>query len=108
MARDHLELTEITCLPSGRGIAAGLNSVWMVNIYAPSGAQRRREREEFYAVELLYLMRTIPGMMIMEGDFIRVLVQVDYTGKVKKGKVPRWGLLKQHYSQWLIVLLNPK
>jgi hypothetical protein len=25
-----------------------------------------------------------------------------------KGKVPRWGLLKQHYSLWLIVLLTPK
>jgi exonuclease III len=37
-ARDHLELQEITCLPSGRGIAVGLNGVWMVNIYAPSGA----------------------------------------------------------------------
>jgi hypothetical protein len=25
-----------------------------------------------------------------------------------KGKVPRWGLLKQHYSLMLIVLLTPK
>jgi hypothetical protein len=24
------------------------------------------------------------------------------------GKIPRWGLFKQHYSQWLIVLLTPK
>jgi exonuclease III len=44
IAREKLELTEIKCLPSRKGIAARLNGVTLVNIYAPSGAEKRRGR----------------------------------------------------------------
>jgi hypothetical protein len=30
IARNHLELQDITCLPSDIGIAAGMNGVWVV------------------------------------------------------------------------------
>jgi hypothetical protein len=59
------EVQQIKCLPSSRGIAARLNWVWLVNICAPSGAERRREGEEFYTVELPYFMRTIPDRVIL-------------------------------------------
>jgi hypothetical protein len=49
---------------------------------APSGAERRRQREELYTVELPYLMRTIAGRMILGGGFNCVLAQADCTGKV--------------------------
>jgi hypothetical protein len=76
-----MELKEVTCLPTGRGIAAGLNGVWMVNIYAPFGEVRRRERKEFCIWELSYRMRTITGMMIVGGNFNCVLAQTDCIGK---------------------------
>jgi len=39
LTREHLPLTRTVCLPSGRGIAANFQGVWLVNIYAPSGAE---------------------------------------------------------------------
>jgi exonuclease III len=81
ISRDQLELKGIKCLPSGRGIAATLNGVSLVNIYAPSGAEKRTEREDFYTLELPYLMRTTPSRMILGGDFNCVLTQTDCTGK---------------------------
>jgi exonuclease III len=79
IAREQMEIKEIKCLPSGRGIAATLNGVALVNTYAPSGAEKRREREEFYTLELPYLMRTTPSRMILGGDFNCVLTQTDST-----------------------------
>jgi exonuclease III len=43
LAREHLTLTRTICLPSGRGIAATFQGVSLVNIYAPSGAEKWRE-----------------------------------------------------------------
>jgi exonuclease III len=81
LIKEYLELQNIKYLPSGRGLAATLNGIWLINIYAPSGAERRRERDEFFATELPYLLQTIPDRMIMGGDFNCVLSQVDCTGK---------------------------
>jgi exonuclease III len=83
ISSEKLELKEIKCLPSGRGIAATLIGVSFVNIYVPSGAEKRREREDFYTLELPYLMRTTPSRMILGGDFNFVLTQTDCTGKGK-------------------------
>jgi exonuclease III len=49
---NHLTMDEIDVLPSGRGIAGYYQGTYIVNIYAPSGAARRAEREEFSNVEL--------------------------------------------------------
>src|SRR5215510_7762154 len=40
LAKEHLILQNIARLPSGRGIAADLNGIRLVNIYAPSGAKK--------------------------------------------------------------------
>jgi len=45
--REPITLTDITRLPSGRGMAACYRGMWIVNIYAPSGTSRRQEREDF-------------------------------------------------------------
>jgi hypothetical protein len=42
LTREHMPLTNIVRLPSGRGMAADLQGVWLVYIYAPLGAERRR------------------------------------------------------------------
>jgi len=61
------------------------NSIWSsdchsihVNIYAPSGAAKRNEREHSFNSELTYLMRAAPAHMILGGDC--VLDKRDTTG----------------------------
>jgi exonuclease III len=65
LTREQISLTNITRLPSGRGMAASYQRVCFVNIYAPSGTANRQEREEFYNVELVYLLRSLPLTMIV-------------------------------------------
>ena len=79
--KDHLELRRIVRLPTGRGMAGELQGIWLVNIYAPSGAAKRREREDFFAVEVPVLLSTVPDTMLMGGDFNCVLSQAETTGK---------------------------
>jgi hypothetical protein len=67
IARDHLELQEITCLPSGRGIATRLNGVWLVKSTVRGGVTTREGG--MYTVELPYLMRTMPDRMLLGGNF---------------------------------------
>ena len=59
---------------------------WFVNIYAPSDTANRQEREEFYNVELVYLLRSLPHTMIVGGDFNCVLSQADCTGNMNYSK----------------------
>ena len=55
VTREEIAITNITNLPSGRGIAAEFRGIWMINIYAPSGAARKKERE-FFNSERAYLL----------------------------------------------------
>jgi hypothetical protein len=48
IVKDPLTLSDVTMLTSGRGIAAKCKGLWIVNIYAPSGAAYKREREDFF------------------------------------------------------------
>ena len=80
LTRDHIQLTNIVCLPTGRGMAAQSQNVTTVNIYAPSGTERRRDREDFFSNELPYLLRDIPPSLLVGGDFNSVLANMDATG----------------------------
>jgi len=40
VTRENILLTNVVGIPSGRGIAAELQGVWLVNIYAPLGAEK--------------------------------------------------------------------
>ena len=75
LTREQISLTNITQLPSGRGMAASYQRVCFVNIYAPSDTANRQEREEFYNVELVCLLRSLPPTMMVGGDFNCVLLQ---------------------------------
>jgi exonuclease III len=86
LTREPITLTNITRLPSGRGMAACYRGVWIVNIYAPSGTSRRQEREDFYNAEVTYLLWSIPPTMIIGGDFNCVLSQTDCTGNINYSK----------------------
>jgi exonuclease III len=78
-ARDDVELSNITKIPSDRAIAAALNGIWLVNIHAPSDAAKRNEREHFFNNDLT-LLRAAPAHMILGGDFNCVLDKRDTTG----------------------------
>jgi exonuclease III len=43
--REEIQLTNITKLPSGRGMAAIFRGILLINIYDPSGVTKRQERE---------------------------------------------------------------
>jgi len=47
VAREGIPLMNVSRIPSGRGMAAELQGVGIVNIYAPSGAEKKQEREIF-------------------------------------------------------------
>ena len=81
LVKEFMELKRIIRLPSGRGLAAEWNGTWLVNVYAPSGAELRREREEFFATEVPILLQHLPERLIVGGDFNCVLSQEDCTGK---------------------------
>jgi len=69
VTRDHIELTNTIRLHTGRGMAANFQNVTTVKIYAPSGAERRGDRENFFSNELPYLLRGIPPLFLVGGDF---------------------------------------
>ena len=79
LSRDQLQLTNIVRLPTGRGMAASFQNLTLVNIYVPSGAERR-EREQFLASEVPYLLQGIPTSLVMGGNFNSVLSNADLTG----------------------------
>jgi len=61
-------------------MAADFQNVNIVNIYTPSGAERRRDKENYFSNELPYLMRDIPPSLLVGGDFNSVLRNMDATG----------------------------
>jgi len=95
LAKEGLILTNIQRIPSGRGIAATLHGIRIVNIYAPSGSEKRREREAFYNEEIVTLLPTAHTEMILAGDFNCVLSTADWTGQGNYSKALArlvWGL----------------
>ena len=86
LTREQITLTNVTRLPSGCGMAANYQGVCFINVYAPSGSANIQEREEFYNVELVYLLRSLPPTMIVWGDFNCVLSQADCTGNMNYSK----------------------
>ena len=81
IVKDPLTMTDISTLPSGRGIAALCTGLSIINVYAPSGAEKRQEREHFFNVELAYLLRELKTPMLIGGDFNCVLAPDDCTGR---------------------------
>jgi exonuclease III len=80
LTKDGLDISDIKRLPSGRGIAAAFNGTWIFNVYAPSGAEKKTERETFYNMDLLPLLPSTRTAMLIAGDFNCVLHPADSTG----------------------------
>jgi exonuclease III len=80
VTRNELQLTNITKLPSGRGMAANCMGITLIKVYAPSGTAKQAERENFYNTELVHLLRNVPENLILGGDYNCVLEAADATG----------------------------
>jgi hypothetical protein len=61
-------------------MAPHFQNVTIVNIYAPPGAERRRDMENVFSNELPYLLRDFPPSLLVGGDFDCVLTTIDDTG----------------------------
>jgi exonuclease III len=83
LAKERLSLTDITRLPSGRAIAVCYEGIRIINIYAPSGLEKRREREAFCNTEVPTLLPSTPAEILLVGDFNCVLSHADSTGQGK-------------------------
>jgi exonuclease III len=81
LAKEEINLTDIKCLPSGRGMAANFQGTCIINLYAPSGAEKKQEREQFYNKELAYLLPITQPDLILAGDFNCVLPHYDTAGQ---------------------------
>jgi len=80
LTRDHIQLPNTVCLPTGRGMTADFQNVTTMNIYTTSGAERRRDRENVFPNELPYLLWSIPPSLLFGGDFNSILTNLDATG----------------------------
>jgi exonuclease III len=81
LVKDGIMLTEIRCLPSDRGITSKYNRISVINIYAPSWAEKKQDRESFYNNDVPYLPPGHNTDIILAGDFNCVLSSSDATGQ---------------------------
>jgi exonuclease III len=80
ITKEHITLENVNKLPSGRGIAGWYEGLYIINIYAPSGSGRRKDRDNFYMNDLLILLQHATHDYIIGGDFNCVLQREDCTG----------------------------
>ena len=85
--RNELQVTNITKLPSGRGIAAKCERIRLLNAYATSGVAKEAERESFFNTDLVYLLHSAPSNLLLDGEFKCVLEASDTTVQCTFGKL---------------------
>lgn len=69
LLRDGIDATEIIYLPDARGMALTYGGVRIINVYAPSGSGRRRERSTFFSEGVTPLFVGRQDSLIIGGDF---------------------------------------
>jgi exonuclease III len=78
--KEHIHLTDMKYLPSGRGMAGRYHDMYIINLYAPSGTSKKKEIDKFYISDLPYLLQHKSHDYIIGGDFNCVLRQTDCIG----------------------------
>jgi exonuclease III len=82
LTKDGMRVDNIKLIPSGRGIAVDLQAVWYINVYAPSGVERKAERETFFNSDLPLILPVTPKELLLAGDCKCILNSADSTGNV--------------------------
>ena len=80
IVKEGFRTSDVTRLQSGRGITIKINDIYYVNIYAPSGTAKKKEREEFFNNQLPILIPITPGEIVLAGDFNCIINPLDTTG----------------------------
>jgi endonuclease/exonuclease/phosphatase family metal-dependent hydrolase len=80
LTKDRLSTANVKRLPSGHGITALFMDTWLINVYAPFGADRRNERETFFNDITSLLPMTLTNV-ILAGDFNCVVKPTNCTGR---------------------------
>jgi exonuclease III len=63
------------------GIAVSFEDIKIIKVYAPSGAEKRRERETFYNIQVPIFLPSTPAEILLAGDFNCVLSHAGSTGQ---------------------------
>lgn len=77
LTRDHYHLTNIVSA-YWQGNGSNFQNVIVLTNYVPSGVERR-DRENIFSNEPLYLLRGIPPSLLVEGYFNSVLANTEAT-----------------------------
>lgn len=77
LVRDGIVVEDVVYLQSARGLALTVQGIRLVNIYAPSGTDKRRERAQFYSEAITPLFLGRYENIIVGGDFNCVLARKD-------------------------------
>jgi exonuclease III len=80
VAKEGINITDVKRIPTGRAITIQYNEMWIINIYAPSGAEKRKEREHFFSTEIAHILPTTHTDLIIAGDFNCILNKTETTG----------------------------
>lgn len=83
ITKPGIDLQSLERLPSGRVISGVYQNFGFLNIYAPSGSNKRKEREDFFRMDLPYFLRHLPRQYLLGGDFNCVLRPEDCTGSYR-------------------------
>jgi exonuclease III len=92
--KTELTARKVIRSPTGRGISLEFNRVWIINVYVPSGAERKTEREAFFNKDLPLLLPPVPTDTMLAGDFNCILNADESTGCVPFSKALQ--------KQWLV------
>jgi len=84
-ARETIKLSNMTGLPSGRGMAKYCRDVFTLNIYEPSFSSNKQERENFTKWKSLAAF-TAPKMIMGGADFNCAVKNIDCTENTNFGK----------------------
>jgi hypothetical protein len=79
-ARKDLQIKHINKIPSGRAIAVVCCCIRIINVYAPSGRAKRKERERFFNAELPVLFSEYTNPILLGGELNCILQTVYSTG----------------------------
>lgn len=78
--RDLWKIGNVEKSLDSRIISVKINTTTFINVYAPSGAERRSEREEFFNISVANFLHHATGQIVLGGDFNAVVHNKDATG----------------------------